>query len=283
MRTQSPDTSPAAERVQMALFRAAPSWRKLEIVHDLNHTVRTLALSGLRRRSEQASSATLRRQLATMLLGDDLAPRVYGSHPIDDAQGDEDVTSKAVEVTLLVVEQLEALGIPYALGGSLASSVHGVPRSTNDSDVVADMRIEQVDALVRVIAPAFYIDGDAIRDAIQHRSSFNVIHLASMFKVDVFLPRNRAFDASQLARRRVEVVERNPDVEMYVASPEDNVLAKLEWYRMGGDVSNRQWEDVLGILKVRADDIDKQYLRHWAARLGLSDLLLRAFDDAGIA
>ncbi len=193
------------------------------------------------------------------------------------------MASTAVEVTLLVADQFEVLGVVYALGGSLASSVHGVPRSTNDSDIVADIRVEHVDALVQALTSTFYIDGDAIRDAIQHRGSFNVIHLASMFKVDVFLPRKRAFDTVQLSRRVFEVVDESSNISMYVTSAEDNVLAKLEWYRLGNEVSDRQWNDILGVLKVRASDIDKDYLCHWAARLGLSDLLTRAFDDAGIA
>ena len=193
------------------------------------------------------------------------------------------MASTAVEVTLLVADQFEVLGVVYALGGSLASSVHGVPRSTNDSDIVADIRVEHVDALVQALTSTFYIDGDAIRDAIQHRGSFNVIHLASMFKVDVFLPRKRAFDTVQLSRRVFEVVDESSNISMYVTSAEDNVLAKLEWYRLGNEVSDRQWNDILGVLKVPASDIDKDYLCHWAARLGLSDLLTRAFDDAGIA
>ena len=187
-----------------------------------------------------------------------------------------------IQATLLVVEALEALGVPYLIGGSLASAVHGVVRTTMDADLVADLRPEHAEPLAQALGDAFYVDAASIRDAIRHRSSFNVIHLESMFKVDIFIPKQRPFDRTQLQRRTKQVIATEPEREAYVATAEDTILAKLEWYRRGGEVSDRQWQDVLGVLKVQGNRLDLAYLRQWAASLGVSDLLEKALTEAGL-
>jgi len=142
--------------------------------------------------------------------------------------------AEPLAVTLLVIDALERLGVPYLIGGSLASAVHGVARATLDADVVADLRPEHAAPLARALDEAFYVDVEAIRDAVRRRSSFNVIHLETMFKVDVFVSRRRPFDRAQFERRQAQVVATDPEREAYVASAEDTVLTKLEWYRQGG-------------------------------------------------
>ena len=186
-----------------------------------------------------------------------------------------------VAVALMVIEALDALGVPYLIGGSLASAVHGVARSTVDVDMVADLRTHHVEGLALALAEAFYLNPEAIHDAIHRRTSFNLIHLDSMFKVDVFVHRGRPFDRLQFERRQSQVIATDPQRTAYVASVEDTVLAKLEWYRLGGETSDRQWRDVLGVLKVQGQRLDHAYLRRWANALGLADLLEVALTEAG--
>jgi hypothetical protein len=182
----------------------------------------------------------------------------------------------STRLTLLVTQTLERLGILYAVSGSLASSLHGVMRSTLDADIVADMCLEHIQPLVAALSKEFYADDEMMKDAIQHQSSFNLIHYETAFKVDIFICKARPFDQMQLDRRRTAVIATDPEQSIYVISPEDIILTKLEWYRLGGEGSDRQWRDVLGVLKTRAGDLDLDYLRKWSAELKVSDLLERA-------
>jgi hypothetical protein len=187
--------------------------------------------------------------------------------------------TEQIAVTLAVAEALEALGAPYAIGGSFASALHGVMRATMDADLVADLRPEQVEPLAEALGDAFYADVDTMRNAVLQHRSFNLIHLETMFKVDVFVAKPRAFDRAQLARRQLQVLSQDPERHAYVASAEDIVLAKLEWYRLGGETSERQWRDVLGVLKVQGDRLDREYLARMATELGVTDLLHRTFEE----
>jgi len=190
--------------------------------------------------------------------------------------------TEQIAVTLAVAETLEALGVPYAIGGSFASALHGIMRATMDADLVADLRSEQVEPLAKALGDAFYADVDMMRNAVLQHRSFNLIHLETMFKVDVFVAKPRAFDRSQLARRQLQVLSQDPERHAYVASAEDIVLAKLEWYRLGGETSERQWRDVLGVLKVQSHRLDREYMQRMAAELSVADLLQRAFEETAL-
>jgi hypothetical protein len=184
--------------------------------------------------------------------------------------------NEPIEVTLKVTEFFERLGVPYLIGGSLASTLYGMVRTTQDSDIIAEMRPEHVQPFVTSLQNEFFIDEEMIVESIQRNSSFNIIHRDTMFKVDVFIPRPRPFHRSQLARAQRQTFALGVEMSANFASPEDTILSKLEWYRMGGEVSDRQWRDILGVLKTRAGELDLDYLQKWANELKVTDLLERA-------
>ena len=180
-------------------------------------------------------------------------------------------------VTTLVTDALESLGVPYAVGGSMASSLHGEPRFTRDADLLADLRPEQAAPLVDRLKDAFYVDLEAVLGAIRRKGSFNLIHLATAFKVDVFVSPDRPFERLRLARREEA---RGPGYRLYVSTAEDIALAKLEWYRQGGETSDRQWRDILAVLAIQGERLDVEYLRTWASSLAVEDLLERALSES---
>ena len=184
-----------------------------------------------------------------------------------------------IAVALLVDRQLEKLGVRYVVGGSFASSLHGELRSTNDIDVVADLDPTTARLFVDALGQDFYADASAAIAAAQSGGSFNVVHIETALKVDVFVAAGDPFDRMRLQRRqRVVVDSQDSNAVLYVDTAEDVVLRKLEWYRRGGETSERQWRDVLAVLRVQ-QHLDDGYLRSWAGRLGISDLLERAQTD----
>ena len=187
--------------------------------------------------------------------------------------------ANVLHATRLVADVLEKLDVSYVVCGSLASSAYGMVRTTMDADLIADLHQEHVLMLVELLKDAFYIDDEMIRLAIKHRSSFNVIHLESMFKVDIFIPKQRLFDRNQLSRRQ-ETQLGEEQVSLFILSPEDIVLAKLEWYRLGGEVSDQQWRDILGVLIIQQNQLDHQYMQQMADQMGIADLLDSALQEA---
>jgi Nucleotidyl transferase AbiEii toxin, Type IV TA system len=180
----------------------------------------------------------------------------------------------AFEELLAALDRLE---IAFLVGGSVASGTHGVPRFTKDIDIVADLKRDKVGELCDALLPVFYVDDDAVEQAIDRGRSFNVIHTKGAYKFDIFPIGRDPFARSQLARRRYTTT-RIPgleNIEFPVASPEDTILSKLVWFRKGGEVSDQQWHDVLGMIQIQAGLLDRAYLQHWAAQLGVSDLLAK--------
>jgi hypothetical protein len=173
---------------------------------------------------------------------------------------------------------LTALGIRFLVGGSLASAAHGVVRATMDGDLVALIFPPHANLLIKALGPGWYADPDTIREAIKNGRSFNLIHVGSAMKFDIF-PASTDFHEAQLERATVTPLRVEGATPCPVASAEDILLAKLQWYRDGGEVSDRQWSDIGGII-VQNPNLDWEYVNSWAARLHVSDLLARARTDA---
>ena len=156
------------------------------------------------------------------------------------------------------------------------SSLHGRPRCDWNADIVAEPFPGREAEFAAAFGPDYYVSAEAVREAVRRRSGFNIIHLPSGFKVDVFIRQDTPFARSVLDRRQPAVIPGDPPEPIDVVSPEDIILLKLEWYRLGGEASDRQWGDVLGVLRVQGGRLDAAYLDHWAAELGVADLLARA-------
>jgi hypothetical protein len=171
-----------------------------------------------------------------------------------------------------VVRELDRFEIPHMLAGSFASSYHGEPRTTRDIDLVIDPSESALQDLVRNLAPErFYVSEAAAQEAWLLRSQFNLVHLETGWKIDLILRKDRAFSREEFTRReRAEI----GGTTVFVASAEDTVLAKLEWARAGE--SERQVRDVIGVLQMRGDELDRGYIERWVDELGLADLWNRA-------
>jgi len=182
-----------------------------------------------------------------------------------------------------VVNAFEKISIPYYIGGSIASSIYGLARATVAIDIVADVKLHHISSLKQELEKSYYIDEEMIKEAIQNSTSFNLIHLETVIKIDVFIFKDIPYQQNALERKIKDTLEDDyVKTEFYFSSPEDIIISKLQWYELGGKVSERQWLDVIGVIKVQGDSLDKNYLQVWAKKLGIFELLKNAFNDAEI-
>jgi hypothetical protein len=176
---------------------------------------------------------------------------------------------------------LQALSVTWAIGGSLASSAHGEPRATNDVDVVALLDERSAVELTRLLGDDYYADPEMAAEAVRSRGSFNVIDNRSLIKIDIFIPPIGPLGTGQIDRRRyLEIVAGVPALP--VLGPEDTILQKLRWFRLGGEVSERQWRDIVSVLRTSGSQLDRAYLDSVADGANLGTLLVRARSDAGL-
>ncbi|HEX9595896.1 MAG TPA: hypothetical protein VF982_03370 [Anaerolineales bacterium] len=187
----------------------------------------------------------------------------------------------SLSIVLKVTRILEELDIEYLVVGSLASALHGVSRSTLDGDLVADIQASHIQGLVDRLGSEFSTDQQMMAEAVIQKSSFNLIHRASMFKIDLFIPKD-SFNRSELKRRQRYPLTNNKGDSAFVGTAEDTILAKLRWYRLGNEVSDRQWKDVTEILKIQGGRLDLKYMREWSEKIGVMDLLTKALSETGM-
>ncbi|MBV8731643.1 MAG: hypothetical protein JO336_17690 [Acidobacteriia bacterium] len=175
-----------------------------------------------------------------------------------------------------ILEVLDRLEIPYFVTGSVASSVYGIPRTTRDIDIVAAVRTDQLEDLASELQGEFYADLEMMKESVRRARAFNVIHRASTYKIDIFPLGRDEYSREAFARRRfAEAQLPGVRIECALASAEDVILSKLRWYRAGGENSEAQWNDLRGIVEINGARLNLDYLRHWAARLSVADLLER--------
>ena len=187
-----------------------------------------------------------------------------------------------IEALTPLVEAFDRLGITYYIGGSVSSSLHGLARQSQDVDVIADIRPEQVHTLVQALQNDYYVDEQAWQAAIRQGHLYNVIHLNTMLKLDLIPLKQRAFTREEARRAQLHLLEAGTR-PVRIASAEDAILTKLEWFDMGERSSARQWNDILGVIGRQGASLDLSYLRHWADALRVRDLLERALIEAGLA
>jgi hypothetical protein len=257
------------------VYRAMPPWRKWELIDDVYRFGRSLHAAGVLSRLPGATpSQILDEWFATHLRG---IPHT----PVNEEPAVEQPAEFRRSVEQFI-DVLDRLGIVYAVGGSIASSLHGISRSTIDADVIVEPFPGKEAEFVACFGPDFYVSLDAVRRAVRERSSFNIIQTTTGIKADVFVRKERPFERSVMGRRQ-SFTSREPHARpLFFVSPEDIILLKLEWYRIGNEVSERQWTDVQNVLRVQASRLDWPYLETWAGQLGVADLLSRARGEAAV-
>jgi hypothetical protein len=262
------DTAPEAERMIADIYRRMPTTQKARLVQDAWRRARDLHAVGYRLRFPRASAQDVFGNWLSLTLG----PHV----PISKGAPVEEM-SDLWKLVFDLVHVFDRLKIRCALGGSMVSSIFGKPRYTQDADLTAEPFPGQEAEFMQGLDASYYVSLEAVERAVRERSSFNVIHAASGFKIDVFIAKDTPFERSAYARRRLVELGKEP---IYLVSPEDIILFKLDWHRLGGGVSDRQWGDILGVLQVQRDTLDFAHLKHWAEQLGLTEALNRARAEA---
>ena len=274
MRTLAEDTSPEMEAVLIGLLRKRTPQQKLMSMMGLREMARRLILNNLRSQFPQATERELHYHLNVRCFGRELTDQVFSAGK----SGGEKMLNE-IQIITMAARRLEEARIPYYISGGIASINYGEPRLTNDADIVIRIGLFQIPNFVKAFENNFVVSADAVRDSLERRYAFNIIHIESAYKIDFYpITDEEEMEISAFARRRPQDIG---DGEIWMASAEDVVLAKLRWFRKGGEVSEKQWRDVLGVLKVQGERLDFAYLEPMAGRFGLADLLERAREDAG--
>ena len=261
------DTSPDAERVLYEAYRRMSPARKWKNMSDDYRMARDLHAIGMRFRTPGVSVAEIQASWLEHTLGFPCPVPIPG--------GLVDPVAQDYQAVLrFVIRALDRMGMKYAIGGSIASSMHGPGRFTRDADITVEPFPGRERVFVAAFDPNdFYVSSDAVRDAVRDRSTFNVIHPATGYKIDFFVRKDEPFERSAFARRVTLPMSDVPDELVQIHSAEDIILFKLRWYVLGGRTSDRQLNDILGVMKTQGDALDTAYLDKWAAVLGVSDLL----------
>lgn len=272
------DTDPRITARMIQAIRDLPPWRRLLLLEQSRRMMRQLQLGRMRVSHPDLSV----RQLGFELSRDGLTPdqwRYLRENMAEEAPPMADDQTTTLVRLCAVLDRLE---IPYAIGGSFASSLYGIKRFTNDVDIVARVAMSDAEALAAELGAQFYAEPDAIRDAIQRGECFNVLDLATTDKADIFVA-TTPFEVSEIDRAIPTPIGPEPGaLTVKFLTPEDTIISKLIWYRLGREISERQLTDVLGVLAVQSTSLDVEYMRRWSDDLGVRDLLDQCLQKAGL-
>ena len=188
--------------------------------------------------------------------------------------------SDPLKITKRLTDVLDGLGIRYLVGGSLASSLHGIPRATQDADVVAEIRVSHLSILEERLSASFYFDVEMALKAIGVQSSFNIIDKKDLFKIDIFVAKSDELSVEEMNHRVLHSLADEPGQSMYVCGPEDIIAHKLYWYKLGEGVSERQWRDAINVIKVQRERLDIGYLKRMCAGRNVGALLEKALAES---
>lgn len=267
---QSEDTTVEADLFYFVNLRKKPLIWRTERFISFNYSTRQLCLAAAQ---SQSPDNPIRLEYVKRRLGEGWTEYVVPK------EGNI-VVVDPIAFAHKIIGILEPLNIAYYIGGSVASSLLGESRYTEDLDLVIELDAVKAKALLEAfLAASFYISDVALEDAVSGRcSSFNILDQETLEKADLFILKDTSFAKSKMTRRIQQSLL--DDSYIWISSPEDIVLQKLVWGR--GSQSEKQWRDVLGVLKLQGESLDFEYLWQWAVELDLAETLDRAFREAGL-
>lgn len=269
---QAEDTDIESDVLQFRLLRQRSNAQRLAIAVGLTRWARAASLRGMRKANEQI----FRERFAQSVLGEKWLPCLTPTS--DPSMWTQDPS----EVARLLHPIFEQLAIPYYITGGVAASMYGDPRSTRDMDLVIEAQRSDIPKLASSLEQAgFYCPPGALEEIIGGvGNTLSITHMERLLNADIVLSADTDFERSKMARRQIEMIDEAGTLQVWVIAPEDLILAKLQWGR--GKQSEKQWRDVLGILKVQIDSLDYSYLAEWAEKLGFLESLQQAFVEAGV-
>jgi hypothetical protein len=277
-KTQSADTSVDVEIVLFDLLRHKTMSERGQLIQRANLKCHQYALLGIRHDFPNANKRTIRQHYIRRRAWQDRVIHVTNTN-----YEEELMLEDPLWLAVKIVQIFDRLTIPYYVGGSVASSLQGEVRATEDLDLVADLTRSQADLLINEMSEEFYISDVAVNDALSGRtSSFNAIHQATIEKADIFILKNDAFSRSKMSRRLLYKSQDVTNATFYICSAEDIILQKLLWFKMTSHESQKQWRDILGVMKLQGETLDFSYLWQWADTIGVVESLQKALTEAGL-
>ena len=277
-RPQATDTTPEADRLQFALLRRQSLAQRAARVLAFHRQARSLQQAAFAAQHPEANDRDRKQFWIRANLDDTFCP-------LECLLATPFMLQTPIELADRLDRLFDRLQLAYFVGGGLASTFLGEARTTEDVDIALSLTAADGVQLLAALQAEYYISDVALQEALQGRThAFNIIHLTSALKADIYPIRpDDEFRRGAIARRQRVCPAGSPELSFYICSAEDIVLQKLAWYRLSSRQSQKQWRDVLGVLKLQGEErLDFAYLQHWSRVLHLQPDLDRALREAGM-